>query len=643
MSINIALSKVFPLLGNYSWRDNLIADILASLTLLSVVLPQAIAYGSLTGLPSEFGLYTSIAPVLVYSLLCSSRHVVVGTFALTSLIIRSSVDTIQDEYGHELSMDDRISVTLLLSALSGLFQMFFGGIRAAGIMSKYLLPDSLISGMSAAAGFAIAKSQWSAFFGMKIPAFRYLSFVRSIAYVVSNFSLIDYKSVIIALVVLLTALVIKQINKKKGWLVPDILIGVIIGTILTIWVKVPTIGYIPPGIPSPYVPKLSSEVDASRVFSLTIYPAIKLGLVNGVISMALVLLYAKKYDYSSEIKMNREMFVLGLSTVVSIFIGRSYASCGSLSRTALLTDAGSKSQWANIMTALLVLISLLLLTPILSLIPISALAAVVILAVRTLISNISDGIKYIKNARQKAVDDLDKEWINQTINAFVWWITFIIVFAVEIDIGMAAGILVCVLISLSRSIPRLDEVVLFNSQEHSDTLIYATLIPNNIFKSTIGRKPEDCGVGRFSSNKSSSQVLKESIVSPKRHDILKIVRLECFEVLSTWCLKRLVSKEAGRLSEDCQYLIVDVSFYRKISHKQLLSISAAETRVDVFFVVHSLSSFAETSTEDFLIVDKESILFTSIFDAVAHCERLKSPSQRQSPLPSFSAALTIKQ
>ena len=37
-----------------------------------------LAYGLLAGLPAVYGLYVSFVPVLVYSLLGSSRHISVG-------------------------------------------------------------------------------------------------------------------------------------------------------------------------------------------------------------------------------------------------------------------------------------------------------------------------------------------------------------------------------------------------------------------------------------------------------------------------------------------------------------------------------------------------------------------------------------
>ena len=48
-------------------------DVLAGLTAAAVVLPKAMAYAMVAGLPVEVGLYTAFIPMVVYALLGSSR------------------------------------------------------------------------------------------------------------------------------------------------------------------------------------------------------------------------------------------------------------------------------------------------------------------------------------------------------------------------------------------------------------------------------------------------------------------------------------------------------------------------------------------------------------------------------------------
>jgi MFS superfamily sulfate permease-like transporter len=54
-------------LPNYQ-RSWLRVDLLAELIAAAVVIPQAIAYASIAGLPVQVGMYVCLAPMVVYAL-----------------------------------------------------------------------------------------------------------------------------------------------------------------------------------------------------------------------------------------------------------------------------------------------------------------------------------------------------------------------------------------------------------------------------------------------------------------------------------------------------------------------------------------------------------------------------------------------
>ena len=61
-------------------------DIVAGLTAAAVVLPKAMAYATVAGLPVAVGLYTAFIPMVIYALLGSSRVLSVSsTTTLASL------------------------------------------------------------------------------------------------------------------------------------------------------------------------------------------------------------------------------------------------------------------------------------------------------------------------------------------------------------------------------------------------------------------------------------------------------------------------------------------------------------------------------------------------------------------------------
>ena len=52
-----------------------------------MLVPQAMAYSMLSGLPPVFGLYSSTFPLIIYALFGSSRQLEVGPVAMVSLLV----------------------------------------------------------------------------------------------------------------------------------------------------------------------------------------------------------------------------------------------------------------------------------------------------------------------------------------------------------------------------------------------------------------------------------------------------------------------------------------------------------------------------------------------------------------------------
>jgi MFS superfamily sulfate permease-like transporter len=87
------LSRLIPIL---SWLPNydrawLSFDIIAGLTLWGLVVPEAMAYAGIAGLPPQAGLYTLVASLLIYALLGTARHLSVGPTSATAALLASSV------------------------------------------------------------------------------------------------------------------------------------------------------------------------------------------------------------------------------------------------------------------------------------------------------------------------------------------------------------------------------------------------------------------------------------------------------------------------------------------------------------------------------------------------------------------------
>src|SRR6267142_2748292 len=72
-------------------RAALPADVLAGLTAAAVVLPKAMAYATVAGLPVQIGLYAALVPPMVYALLGRSAVLSVSTTTTIGILTGSAL------------------------------------------------------------------------------------------------------------------------------------------------------------------------------------------------------------------------------------------------------------------------------------------------------------------------------------------------------------------------------------------------------------------------------------------------------------------------------------------------------------------------------------------------------------------------
>lgn len=80
-SLWTSLVRLFPILSwmqSYSIKDYFLSDLIVGITILVLHIPQGMAYGMLAGVSPINGLYVSFFPVLIYSLMGTSRHLSTG-------------------------------------------------------------------------------------------------------------------------------------------------------------------------------------------------------------------------------------------------------------------------------------------------------------------------------------------------------------------------------------------------------------------------------------------------------------------------------------------------------------------------------------------------------------------------------------
>jgi len=350
-------------------RSDLGADTMAGLTTAVMLIPQAMGYAMLAGLPPIHGLYAALAPILIYAALGTSRHLAVGPVAMDSILVAAGVGAIAT-----LGTENYILVAAALGVMVGVVQAGLGFLRAGFLVN--FLSRPVVSGFTSAAAVIIAASQLGHLLGVELPRTHHVHLVvwRGLEHVAT------WSWVTIA--VGATSIAALLIFKKKWPRFPAALFVVAAAT-LAVWALgladagVAIVGAVPAGLPGIQVPKIDPALLAQL---LPMAATIALVSFMEAISVGRTFARLRRYD----ILPNRELIALGFANVAGGFTG-GYPIAGGFSRTAVNVRAGARTQMAAIVTAGVVILTLVAFTGAFYYLPNAALSAVIVAAVLGLI------------------------------------------------------------------------------------------------------------------------------------------------------------------------------------------------------------------------------------------------------------------
>ena len=357
------------------------ADVIAGITVALVLIPQSMAYAQLAGLPPYFGLYISFLPVMVAALWGSSKQLATGPVAVVSIMTATALATVVDPQ----NMDQYIPLAMFLALLVGLFQFALGFFKLGVIVN--FLSHPVIVGFTNAAALVIGLSQLSKIFGVVMPgqASDHFLTVR-IWGVLQEVGGTHWPTLLMGV----GAFAVMYGMKKYTPKLPGVLAAVA-GTTIISWMigfeamggKV--VGTIPEGLPSIQVPVFTVDLVSQLLPTAMIISMV--GFMEAIsIAKAMA---AKTRD---RIDPNQELIGQGLANIAGSFT-MSYPASGSFSRSAVNLNAGAKTGFSSVVTAMVVVITLLFLTPLLYHLPQAVLAAVIMMAVFGLIN-----IRAVKHA-----------------------------------------------------------------------------------------------------------------------------------------------------------------------------------------------------------------------------------------------------
>lgn len=364
-------------------RDDIPGDLTAGLIVTMLLVPQGLAFAALAGLPPQIGLYASLLPLVVYSLLGTSMVLSVGPTAIASLMTGVALAPIAVAGSPEY-----IAAAAALALLSGLMLFAFGMMRL-GMMAQFL-SHPVISGFIAGAAVLIVIGQLRPLLGISVDGSHAIDLLIGIIAKLNEIEPLTAVIGISALALLgLSRWGMSRVLIRIG--VPDWLtellprlmpmVAVIASAVLVAlfsWEeRVRVVGELPPGLPSLIVPQFG----LTQIGQLWL-PALIIGLVGFVESVSIARAYAARSG--RRINPDAELRGLGAANMVSGLSG-ALPVAGGLSRTAVNADAGARTPLAGIIAALLITAILLVGTGLFSTLPVTVLAATIIVVAMGLI------------------------------------------------------------------------------------------------------------------------------------------------------------------------------------------------------------------------------------------------------------------
>jgi len=355
-------------LPNYQ-KSNLRGDMIAGLTVAMMLIPQAMSYAMLAGLPPIYGLYASMVPIIAYAIFGTSRELAVGPAAMVALLVSSAISSLSPT-----SVEEYIWLAILLAGVVGIIQLLMG-IFKLGFLTNFM-SHPVISGFTSAAALIIIVSQLGHIFGLSLPRSENIFEIFSLMY--SSLDDISLPTLIIGLGSMALLVIFKVYLPK----LPASML-VLLGATVTVWLfnmealGVSVVGFIPAGLPSPEVP----ELDFSRISEM-LPVAITIAFIGFIESIAVAKKIAQQKRY--ELNANSELVGLGMANIMgSLFQAMPVA--GGFGRTAVNNNAGANTALASIITVVFIILSLIFLTPLFYFIPKAVLGAIIIMAVYGLI------------------------------------------------------------------------------------------------------------------------------------------------------------------------------------------------------------------------------------------------------------------
>ena len=361
-------------------------DIIAGITAGVLILPQAIALATLAGMPPEYGLYTSIFPVVIAALYGSSWHAMSGPNTALCILISATIANYATK-----STVDWIQYTITLTFMAAVIQLFFGIFRL-GVIFNYF-SHTVMQALVAGVGITIILQQMGNFMGVVMNLNEDIYDLLLQIYYVTEIA--NIYAVAVGLATVVSGILIKKYYPKLPYLIVAIIVGMICGGLIDFLFGSSTAQLDKLGTMSLSTLPLSMPDFSPESFNEaaeTLIPAAFLVAFLGLMQSA-VIARSMAVKSGQHVDINQEVIGQGLSNMVGSFLS-CFASCSSFNRSASNLDAGARTPLSAIISVFALAILVVFAAPLIGLMPNSVMAGILILVGLSLIK-LDDIVKLI--------------------------------------------------------------------------------------------------------------------------------------------------------------------------------------------------------------------------------------------------------
>jgi len=340
-------------------RAMLVGELVAGATLAAVAIPESMGYTKIAGMPVITGIYTLALPVIVFAVVGSSRHLVVGADSATAAIMFAALVTMAKP-----ASPVYVGLAGVIALLAALYLLVARLLRL-GFLADFLSRTALV-GFLTGVGVQVALTQLPGMLGIRASG----SVINQVGRVATSLDHIVVPSALLAIAAVAVILGLDRVSRR----LPGTLLVVAASIILAAGLRldrqgVAVVGSVPAGFPPIGLPHLSwGQVPELAGVAASIF----------VVILAQSAATARSFAQKHEEELNENRDLIGLA-IANLAAGVSGTFCvnGSPTKTAVVDEAGARTQVAQLVMAVIAIAVLVAATALLHYLPEATLGAVV--------------------------------------------------------------------------------------------------------------------------------------------------------------------------------------------------------------------------------------------------------------------------